>query len=161
MESFRCERRNCTLTRSGCARLWERAQASRPKPWEGLAACFACPVGAANAGQPPDLHAGFRDLMRPICAACGGCSDRIIANRYCPSCYNRRREARVGRNGKGGVPRIAAHLFDRDLAVAVRPGTARVVRISGVLTAGEAVLAVAKGAPAPVSIGWPGMADAA
>jgi hypothetical protein len=87
-------------------------------------------------------------------------SDRIILNRLCFSCRNRRLEAEKGRNGKGGRPRIVGLLFDRAIAVTDSEG-ARVVNVAAVLSGAEALLTVAKRAEAPILIGWPGMVHAA
>jgi hypothetical protein len=149
-----------TLTRAGCTRLWLSARERRPEPYEGRAACLTCEVGAAHAGHPVEAVPAWRQALRVVCTGCGRVSDRIILNRLCVSCRNRRLEAEKGRNGKGGWPRIVGLLFDRAIAVADSEDT-RVVHVTAVLSVAEALLTVAKRANALILIGWPGMTHAA
>ena len=154
LEIFRCEKRNVKLTKGGCARMWELAATNKPKPWEGQAACVACPIGAANAGHAVKAAAQVIEDIRMICAGCFRPSDRMIAGDYCPSCYNRRLEAKRGRNAKGGTPRISALLHPEFLAVA-EGQRRRCIRVNHVLSLAEAVLIAAKDCEGEeMRIGW-------
>jgi hypothetical protein len=151
---FHCDRRNVTLTRGGCARLWESAAAKRPDPWEGRAACVACPVGAAHAGHALAPAAQAIEDIRLICVGCRKPSDRLIKRCYCPSCYNRRLEARRGRNAKGGTPRISAFLHSEWIAV-TEGSRRRCIAVDEVLSMAEAALIMAKGCQGgTLRLGW-------
>jgi hypothetical protein len=116
-----CERHEMRLTQAACSRFWQSANPVPPPQWEGRHACYRCPVGAARTGVTMDPLQGLRDGLAKVCCRCCRTAVRIVAGRFCPSCYNRAREVRVGRNRKGGVPRI----------VAGRLGVARVVAVEG------------------------------
>lgn len=161
LELFRCVRRELTLTPKGCARLFESAADNPPLPHEGRAACIGCPVGAVHAGRPVPPSLAWKNAIAPVCAGCAKVSDRIIQHRYCPSCYNRRLEAKKGANAKGTPPRITPLLFSAAFAAPSTAPDATVARVPGVLSLTEAALIVAKSANAPLTLGWPGLADAA
>ena len=120
-ELFHCGRQDMRLTAAGCARLWRSARDKRPEPHEGRWHCRGCPIGADNAGEAQAPLALAGDEWGNVCVRCLQQSDRLIRRRLCISCYNRDREARIGRNGKGGPPRLAAHLRSVTLAIS-RPG---------------------------------------
>ena len=147
LEMMRCERRNMTLSRPGCAKLWLSANTGekdrRPKPWEGRAACVVCPLGALNAGVEQSPAAGAVESIRMICPRCERPAQRLIHDRLCVSCYNREREALIGKNAKGGRPRLCDVLHARKIAVTDAAGT-RDVRAPSVASASEVMLAAAK-----------------
>src|SRR5450759_2593872 len=99
-----------TLSTSGCGRLWEAAQikhaAKKLEPWEGIATCHTCPIGARNAGR--EMEAVFQPAaaLACYCPRCNRPASRLINGRLCISCYNRDREAAIGRNAKGSRPRL-------------------------------------------------------
>ena len=77
-------------------------------------ACSNCAIGAHHAGRD---GANLAPLAgRRICARCHVGTPRLIRGHLCPSCYNRERELRVGRNGKGRQPiKARAALAPRSL----------------------------------------------
>ena len=150
MDLFLCDRRSMRLTQAGCARLWESAQDDPPKPHEGRYACRTCEIGAANAGKPHDPFVEIRDELKRICTRCGKVSSRIICQVFCPSCYNRNREVRIGRNRKGAFPvKTAARL--RMVSVVVARGDDVTVEERQASGVEEVILATAKTARGPMS----------
>ena len=148
---FDCARRRLRLSVPGCARLFLSARADRPLPHEGRHGCLGCPVGAAHAGVelPPSPAI---EALHAVCPRCRRVNGRIIHGRLCVSCYNREREVRVGRNRKGGVPRLAARLHRVRIAVTDGAGHARVVERDAVDLA-EMLISTAQAATGPVTIG--------
>jgi len=87
-----------SLSEASCA---NQHRAAQTREWaHRLPHCADCPVGAKNAGLkvPPPFQ------KRMVCTRCGE-GGRMVLGRLCLSCYNREREWRVGRNGKGGEPK--------------------------------------------------------
>jgi hypothetical protein len=151
-EVFRCDRRQMTLSRPGCAKLWESALRNRPEPYEGRFACLACPIGAANAGKPIIVTASATELLRMVCPRCRNPASRLIHSRLCISCYNRHREALAGKNAKGGRPLLCDKLHVQ--RVAVSDGRVeRIVRQNNVVDAPEVMFLLAKSARAVMSFG--------
>lgn len=157
-EMMRCDRRNMTLSRPGCAKLWLSANTGekdrRPKPWEGRAACVACPLGATNAGVEQSPVAGAVESIRMICPRCERPAQRLIHDRLCVSCYNREREALIGKNAKGGRPRLCDVLHQESVVVVER-GIARLVRVGPVTSAAEVVIGLSRRASCPPLFGRP------
>lgn len=149
-EMFDCVARSLRLTKKGCAKLWESARDDPPQPHEGRFSCRSCAVGAANAGKPHDQFAAIRDELRPFCVRCQKVSDRIIGGRFCPSCYNRDREVRIGKNAKGGFPNRVASTLAPVRILVTRDGASKVEEQ---LAAGaeEVIIATAKTARGPMS----------
>ncbi len=161
IETFRCEKRQLTLSRRGCARLHESASCERPQPWEGRAACRLCRTGAENrhkflGGPPPTPGPTFAaaEAWGPVCVRCRRISDRLIRQRLCPSCYNRQLEVVTGRNAKGNRPALTDVL--RPHAVAIVDTDGRVSRAEEPLAASrlEVILATVKNVSGPVAFGW-------
>lgn len=148
---FDCARRRLRLTEAGCARLFLSARADRPQPHEGRHACLACPVGAAHAGVAMAAPAAI-EALRAVCSRCRRLRDRLVHGHLCLSCYNRDREARLGRNCKGGVPRLVARLHPVRIAVTDGAGHARIVERDA-LDVAELLIATAQAATEPVTIG--------
>ena len=156
IRTFRCERRSCSLSVTSCAASWNAAQRRRPEAWEGLWHCRSCPVGAKNAGKPMDSAAVVTDALQCVCPRCLRLSSRRIGpRRYCPSCWNRSREVRIGRNAKGSRPRLQFHTIG--LAVA-RDGAAQREHVADVVSTVEAMMILAKTAAGPIAFGRPGVA---
>lgn len=151
---FHCDRRNMTLTAAGCARLFLSTETDKPQPWEGRAACLHCPIGAAHAGRAVVPLAGIHEALRRYCPRCRRPSARMIRGEYCPSCYNRSREVRIGRNRKGHPPLL--RLFGVALAVIEGDASPRLVHVPGVASIAEAALLLAKRACGPLFLGWAG-----
>ena len=114
---MQCARRNLRLSTAGCSRLWLSADAKAPEPWESHAACRFCPVGAVNSGKSVEPLGELVASIRHICPRCDKPSDRLISNRLCIGCYNRDREARIGKNAKGSVPALCKQLYTQRLAL--------------------------------------------
>ena len=151
-----CERGGLRLTMAACARLWQSCRDRKPEPWEGRFYCATCCTGAKRAGcsQPePTLS----DHLRRVCSRClNPDSDRIIGERFCVSCYNRHREALVGRNAKGTRPRLADRLHTVRLAVGNGESAEPMVfeQVTGWV---EALVAAAKRSSGPVFLGRPAL----
>ena len=154
---MRCDRRTMTLTAAGCGRLWSAAQVKYAEktlqPWEGMATCRTCPIGAKNAGR--EVEAVFQPAaaLARICPRCTRPASRLIKERHCISCYNRDQEALRGRDAKGRRPALIDRLHTETLAV-TGDGPERRVRIDHVLGPVEAMLRLARDAKAPVAFGW-------
>jgi hypothetical protein len=156
-EMMRCDRLQMTLSRPGCARLWEAAARKRPEAWEGRAACRNCSIGAANAGKKVDPSTVALDEIRMVCSRCTRTASRLINNELCVSCYNRHREVLVGRNAKGHRPLLADVLHRQIIAVIERDGD-RMVRSSLAVGAAELMIAAARRASGPIAFSRPGVA---
>ena len=156
-EMMRCVRRDMTLTQAGCGRLWEAAQAkhaaTKLQPWEGITTCRTCPIGAKNAGTPMEAVFQPAAVLACICPRCDRPAARLINKRLCISCYNRDREALIGRDAKGNRPRLCDQLHDERLAISTDGGT-RIETVTRVIGPTEAMLRVARDAKGPISFGW-------
>ena len=159
LEFFKCERLNATLSTAGCARQWRKANQDpdhRVQTHESLWHCRACSTGAANAGEK-GVIAGFSELIedvKRICPRCRRLSPRLINGLHCISCYNRSREARIGKNAKGHPPALMKLLHAERLVV-VEDGNERVVELRCVRDLEEALIRVARKASGPITIGRP------
>lgn len=151
---MRCDRQRVTLSVAACARMWlSAADPERPaKPWEGRHHCVGCPVGAENNGVAPAaaLVGAAAAEWAPICPRCAKPAPRLINGHLCVSCYNRHREAMVGKNCKGSRPRLCAVLHRTRLAVA-EDGAARVLRTDLLVDPVEALIRMAKRASGPIA----------
>lgn len=90
--------------------------------------------------------------IRTICPRCARPASRMIAKHHCVSCYNRDREARLGKNAKGTRPGLCDTLHPASLAVGEGAGVA-VRKCGSVSNRTEAILALAKTATAPMFFG--------
>lgn len=151
---MRCERQRVTLTHAGCARLWESVQKAdtRPKPWEARAHCVGCPVGARNAGKPHEAAFVPAVVLQALCPRCRRISDRMVGKALCISCYNRDREAKLGRNAKGGRPRLCDQLRTVVLSVVAGDEVAALHQ-AAVVDVAEAILRAARQARHPMAFG--------
>jgi hypothetical protein len=151
-----CSRRQLTLTKAGCARLFVSANGPvAPDPWEGRAACRGCPIGSANAtGQPPNPLLEIKESLSRICSRCGRTPERLIWNTLCPSCDNRQREAVRGRNAKGNRPKLADLLHPAHLVVSVG-STMRTIHKPAVLSLSEVIIQAAKAVNGPAVFARP------
>lgn len=104
-----CERLHASLTPASCRDNFKNKR---------TLSCLGCPIGAELEAEAIPVVAREYDKRRPVtdlqwkkCLRCGRQSSRVIAFILCVSCYNRAREASIGRNGKGQRPtRILQHL---------------------------------------------------
>jgi len=99
---FTCQPYRTTLSSAACAKRFERAQTAYGEALWEFANCRACSTGAAHAGRGVVYFGRWYDTS--LCARCGAGGRRIIAKRLCVSCYNRAREMKIGRNGRGNKP---------------------------------------------------------
>lgn len=152
-EMITCDRVGMRLTKAGCSKLFLSAQENRPAPHEGRFHCLTCQVGAANAGVALAPTAEGVEAIRTLCPRCQERTDRLIKGRLCVSCYNRQREVLIGKNRKGGVPRLTRILHKRPILVVDNTGP-RTVETDLVVSSAEAVFAMSHSAPGSVAFGW-------
>ena len=96
---FRCERMRATLSTEACSGMWRKADEINDG---SHSACRLCPIGAVHAGE---VAASMSPLKGSLtCARCHRTAGRLIGKMVCVSCYNRAREAAIGRNGRGKPP---------------------------------------------------------
>lgn len=154
-ETFRCDRQGMTLTVAGCARLFASTVKKKPEPYEGRWHCQGCPIGAANAGAPVESIAIGGQDWRLVCARCLRRSDRLIHGRHCVSCFNRGREARIGRNKKGGRPKLIDRLRAVTLAMTRADGVTELVAAKAVIGPAEVMVQRARTATGRLAFGMP------
>lgn len=99
-----------TLSTSSCAERYRitQSQANQIDPGHQLFRCLSCDIGRTHAdmGDIPMRQPRMRDCFR-----CGRSDLRLIDLALCIGCFNRQREAVVGKNGKGSFPKqIASEL---------------------------------------------------
>jgi len=110
LKMFACAPYRATLSQGGCANRWREAQDATGHRADSLASCRGCAIGAAHAGEE---HVAYSPLYGvSICPACRRGAMRMIHNKLCVSCYNRRREMRTGKNARGNTP---VELMERPL----------------------------------------------
>ncbi len=147
LEMMRCDRRNMTLSRPGCTKLWLSANTgdkeSRPRPWEGRAACITCPVGAANAGVTQSSVAGAVEALQGLCPRCRRTGARMIRDRLCISCANRDYEVHRGRDRKGNRPGLTDRLYGVTVSI-IDAGGARELRAPSAVSPTETMIAAAR-----------------
>jgi hypothetical protein len=134
LRMFRCADHDATVSTRGCASRHLAAQTERRRSDPDApttSACARCPIGAAHAGRPIVHYS--RDFASDRCPRCATGTTRMIHNRVCVSCYNREREVRAGRNGRGHAPRELASVVTIHAAYTVdgqlRPAEARTVAV--------------------------------
>lgn len=152
---FDCERLHARLTAPSCAARWKKAAERLPDPASSLSHCRSCPIGAAHAGVTVSPVEAGADSWRNVCCRCLRHADRLIRDRHCVSCYNRDREARLGRNAKGGRPHLCDQLGTVTVAVR-RAGAVELVTAQRVTGIAEVMVAIARATKVPISFGRPG-----
>lgn len=145
---FDCAKLHARLATSVCADMWRAANEGHS---ERYSACRACPIGAAHAGVDNASRSPIRGAL--ICARCQEGTNRLIKGHLCPSCYNREREVRVGRNARGDYPVRAKPMHARQVCY-VESGRVMVRRMERTTTAGELLLATLRDAVHSVVFGW-------
>jgi hypothetical protein len=142
---FDCAPLRARLTVSACARMWASALQRPPQPGEARLACVGCEVGARHAGRDVEdarRQQRIRDLA-DICVSCETAGRRLVGNTLCVSCYNRAREARLGRDARGRQPGFQHRYYTAALVVAApRRTEARLFR--DVLSLADAARRAAK-----------------
>lgn len=96
---FRCDRMRATLSTEACTAMWRKANDLNDG---NCAGCMRCPLGAVHAGEVAASMSPLKGTL--TCARCHRGSTRLIGGHLCPSCYNRAREKKYGKNGKGTAP---------------------------------------------------------
>ncbi len=149
-----CARAALRLTDTACAKFWLLSNPIAPPAWQGRHHCHGCTAGAARAGATVDHWQPVRERLAPICSRCRRSGLRMIGKTLCVCCYNRNREIRCGRNGKGGAPRFVAARLHAARLVAIEAG--RVERIERDIAAGVLELVIDRGrrAKSPLAFGW-------
>jgi len=141
---FDCERLSARLTAPSCAARWKKAAERLPDPSNSLSHCRGCPIGASHAGVAMSSVEAAADEWRMVCCRCLRQSDRLIRGRLCVSCYNREREVKVGRNGKGGRPLLTDRLKPVSVAITTEDGVTRIVTAESATGAVEIMVQAAK-----------------
>lgn len=118
---FQCSPMRCKLSVEACADNHRR----------GLnLACLSCAAGAKHAQtaadgiyQASDQGSDARGLRQSMGRSCIRCNEqqagRLMAESYCPACWNRSLEVIAGRNSKGTFPVLAAAKLRRIEAIVV------------------------------------------
>jgi hypothetical protein len=117
---FRCEPYRATLSTTACADRWRLAQHVIGYDADRFEKCRDCRVGASMAGERHVHRSAIFNLG--ICPRCRRGGARMIGGRLDVSCWNREREVRVGKNGKGTKPTVV--LEPRRLGVVLGYGDA-------------------------------------
>lgn len=143
---FQCTAYTCTLSVQSCQQNWLQSQSREPRHLH----CRFCPIGAAHAGASTRGDGALFNVR--ICCRCHRLSARLIRDEVCPSCYNREREAIIGRNARGGAPTKLARLYQVRLQVAGRQP--RVIQRERAATRDEAVVAVLRSDRTARAFAW-------
>lgn len=152
---MQCDTLHMRLSTAGCARLFVKSQQKRElQPRFAPNPCRCCPIGAAHAGQVVAHLASARPYLISMCQRCGVSGRRIVNKTYCVSCYNRDREAALGKNRKGNLPALATLLHGVVLAIEYA-GEIRQVHAPRVVDRVEAIRAAARAAKGPIAVGVP------
>jgi hypothetical protein len=162
--TFDCTRLRARVTEKGCARLWRSAneKPNAPQPWESRAACLGCAVGSLHAlgSLEPARQAALARQVAEVCVTCGSSGRRMVKQTHCVSCYNRLREAAIGRDARGRPPALMRRLFAVGLVVGRPDATPALRMCQGVTSRAEAILTMAKqAASVAIVIGWPRLVD--
>ncbi len=154
VELFTCTKTGMRLTPAGCGRLYLSTHEKRPKEWEGRFACLGCQVGKVNAGGEPAGPAELAaEVWHDVCARCLTSGSRVINGRLCVSCYNRDREAAIGRDRKGHRPVLADAIHPVTI-VMQRGDQVERLHADRVLAAAEMMVAAAKAQKTSLTFGW-------
>ncbi|WP_433704451.1 ArsR/SmtB family transcription factor [Paraburkholderia sacchari] len=109
---FACDRLRASMSVSSCGTRWEKAN-STDVDADRFHTCRRCAIGAAHAGRIDHNPSQFKGMT--ICGRCHTGATRLIGKHVCVSCFNRARELRIGKNGKGTAPRKLARLDRRSI----------------------------------------------
>jgi len=119
---FDCAPLRATMSTAACARSWSESQSTDNCK---CLSCKGCAVGESHSGrEPATVVPSAAPAVVWRCCHCGiSPTTRLVGGTYCVSCYNRRRELLIGRNGKGKFPdMIGAELHPAWAVVARTPG---------------------------------------
>lgn len=156
-----CPPMRSRMMERSCVRMWTSARDVAPRPEESRHACLTCPLGAQRAGVnvaeavAAASAAAVEQAFGRVCPRCTRPAARLIHGRWCIDCYNRDREARIGRNAKGTPPQIAALIHPEAVTVAPPAQPPRMVVVERVTSRSEAVAVAARQAGPGAIIGVP------
>jgi hypothetical protein len=154
VELFFCKQTSMRLTMAGCARLFLSTRDRRPRPGEGRRACVGCQIGVVNAGgQPAGPVELAAEIWKDCCSRCQISGSRLVGGHLCVSCYNRDREAAIGKDRKGRRPVLADAIHPMEI-VMTRAGEVERLHADRVLSAAEMMVAAAKATTSPMVFGW-------
>lgn len=162
LEIFHCDRMAARLSTAGCAKMWISVGKRPPQIGEARMACIGCPIGAKHAGVDPEVaaRAARQAELQEVCARCTTAHRRMVGKTHCVNCYNRLREASIGRDARGRPPRFAAALHRVSLLVTGGGPALQVRHYSRVTSRAEALLMAAMdSAGAAIAVGWRRLAD--
>lgn len=112
LDFFRCKPLSATLSVGACATNWRGAHEEQS---ERLFTCKTCPIGALHAGETAASLSPLRGAT--ICGRCHRGTTRLVEQHLCVSCWNREREAILGKNAKGQKPVKLSAVHPRALRV--------------------------------------------
>lgn len=155
---FRCEPLRASMSVSSCGARWEKAN-STDVDADRFHTCRRCSIGAGHAGRVGHNPSPFRGMT--ICGRCHRGATRLIGKHLCVSCFNRARELRLGKNGKGTAPVRLAKLDRRSISYRAA-GVLKTRLFEESVDTTELVVAVLRdeehapqfGWRAPASMGW-------
>ncbi|RMD61673.1 hypothetical protein D6833_07940 [Candidatus Parcubacteria bacterium] len=151
---FWCETLKAKLSVETCAANHRRACAEGDA-WDSVCAiaCRRCHLGALHADDKPYEGVPSRFVVSTVCPRCGARGRRLIRNSICISCYNREREALIGRNARGNKPVKAKRPHGVRLYV-VEDGSARIVSLNNAASMVEAAVTMLRNSKHRVSFAW-------
>lgn len=143
---FACGPLRATIATDVCAGNW---RASNESAAGGRLHCKRCEIGARHAGQADSNMSALHGLR--ICARCHRLATRLISKHICVSCYNRSREALLGRNAKGTKPvELTAEMLVRRSVSYLSGGEFKTRVIERAVDQDEVIVAVLRDEPKAV-----------
>lgn len=141
-----CPPMSARLSAASCIRRWRLAQERVPACWDSLHHCHTCPIGAQRGGATAAVatNAAISLAVAHVCPRCERRAQRLINGRLCISCYNRTREAMIGRNAKGTPPKIMRQIRGETLMVCATAKPPSALTVVHVLSRPEAVVIAAR-----------------
>ncbi|MGF6936983.1 hypothetical protein OKW41_006145 [Paraburkholderia sp. UCT70] len=153
VKHFTCDRYKATLSTEACADRFGKANGNAPDVHvDRYHACRRCPLGAMHSGVGRDLNIGRLSGMT-ICGRCHRGATRLIGKHLCISCYNRSRELRIGRNGKGNAPVRLARLDARSVTYRAGGGV-KTRELAESVDTEELIVAVLRDEERTPQFGW-------
>ena len=154
---FKCPKGVGKLSDKSCNSLYTEAMSPKGLR-EGLRfQCRGCPVGAVHSGVKPLKANASRFLSSLTCARCIRPTSRLIRGLICVSCYNREREALIGKNAKGNKPVRVRAIDSCVISFGDEDDTHAVARIDYCASKLEALLSVTRSKARSLSFGFLGL----
>lgn len=147
---FACDRLRATMSVSSCGARWEKAN-STDVDADRMITCKRCAIGALHAGRADYNPSPFRGMT--ICGRCHRGTTRLIHAHICVSCFNRSRELRLGKNGKGTAPVRLAKLDRRSITYRAG-GVVKTRTIAETVDTVELMVAVLRDEEHAPQFGW-------